>query len=127
MRSIPHSPAATNLPERHPRILQILGREALSQLIDDLAVCCAFSRGQTIDFLLSARRDAAAAKRFFRKAIAQRHIVNPRTLTVDKNPAYPGAVADMKSDGQLWRRTRLRQCKYLTDVFDKAFPNPHGG
>ena len=27
--------------------------------------------------------------RFFRKAIAQRHIVNPRTLTVDKNPAYP--------------------------------------
>jgi hypothetical protein len=33
----------------------------------------------------------------------------------------------MKSDGQLWRRTRLRQCKYLTDVFDKAFPNRHGG
>ena len=29
------------------------------------------SRGQTIDFLLSARRDAAAAKRFFRKALAQ--------------------------------------------------------
>jgi transposase-like protein len=85
------------------------------------------SRGQTIDFLLSARRDTAAAKRFFRKAIAQRHIVNPRTLTVDKNPAYPRAVADMKSDGQLWRRTRLRQCKYLTDVFDKAFPNRHGG
>src|SRR3984885_10591904 len=54
------------------------------------------SRGQTIDFLLSARRDTAAAKRFFRKAIAQRHIVNPRTLTVDKNPAYPRAGADMK-------------------------------
>jgi transposase, IS6 family len=85
------------------------------------------SRGQTIDFLLSARRDTAAAKRFFRKAIAQRHVANPRTLTVDKNPAYPRAVADMKSDGQLWRRTCLRQCKYLTDVFDKAFPNPHGG
>ena len=63
------------------------------------------SRGQTIDFLLSARRDTAAAKRFFRKAIAQPHVVNPRTLTVDKNPAYPRAVADMKSDGQLWRRT----------------------
>jgi IS6 family transposase len=29
------------------------------------------SRGQTIDFLLSAKRDAAAAKRFFRKALAQ--------------------------------------------------------
>ena len=49
------------------------------------------SRGQTIDFLLSARRDAAAAKRFFRKALAQPHTVNPRTITVDKNPAYPRA------------------------------------
>ena len=47
------------------------------------------SRGQTIDFLLSAKRDAAAAKRFFRKALGQPHTVNPRTITVDKNPAYP--------------------------------------
>jgi transposase-like protein len=29
------------------------------------------SLGQSIDFLLSARRDAAAARRFFRKALAQ--------------------------------------------------------
>ena len=35
------------------------------------------SRGQTIDFLLSAKRDAEAAKRFFRKALAQPHTVNP--------------------------------------------------
>src|ERR1700734_2008059 len=54
------------------------------------------SRGQPIDFLLAARRDTAAAKRFFRKAIAQPHVANPRTLPVDKNPAYPRAVADMK-------------------------------
>ena len=47
------------------------------------------SLGQTIDFLLSARRDAAAAKRFFRKALAQPHTGNPRTITVDENPAYP--------------------------------------
>jgi DDE domain len=32
------------------------------------------SRGQTIDFLLAARRDTAAAKRFFRKAMAQPHV-----------------------------------------------------
>jgi IS6 family transposase len=50
------------------------------------------SRGQTIDFLLAARRDTAAAKQFFRKATAQPHVANPRTLTVDKNPAYPIAV-----------------------------------
>ena len=59
------------------------------------------SRGQTIDFLLAARRDTAAAKRFFRKALAQPHTVNPRTLTVDKNPAYPRAVAEMKETANL--------------------------
>jgi hypothetical protein len=37
------------------------------------------SLGQTIDFLLSPRRDAASAKRFFRKALAQVHTGNPRT------------------------------------------------
>jgi transposase, IS6 family len=47
------------------------------------------SCGQTIDFLLSAKHDVGAAKRFFRKALAQPHTVNPRTVTADKNPAYP--------------------------------------
>ncbi|MCI0755786.1 IS6 family transposase [Teichococcus vastitatis] len=77
------------------------------------------SLGQTIDFLLSARRDTAAAKRFFRKALAQLHTVNPRTVTVDKNPAYPRAVADMKRAGELWRFSRLRQCKYLNNIVEQ--------
>jgi transposase-like protein len=34
------------------------------------------SRGQTIDFRLSTKRDAAAARRFFRKALGQPHTVN---------------------------------------------------
>jgi transposase, IS6 family len=54
------------------------------------------SRGQTIDFRLSARRDAAAAKRLFRKALNQPHTADPRTVNVDKNAAYPRAVAEMK-------------------------------
>jgi transposase-like protein len=33
--------------------------------------------------------------------------------TVDKNPAYPCAVADMKASGGLWRPSTLRQVKYL--------------
>ena len=60
------------------------------------------SRGQTIDFLLSAKPDAEAAKRFVRRALGQPHTVNPRTITVDKNPAYPCAVTEMKEDGELW-------------------------
>ena len=77
------------------------------------------SRGQTIDFLLSAKRDAAAAKRFFREAMGQPHTVNPRTITVDKNAAYPKAVAEMKDDGELWRRSRLRQVKYLNNIVEQ--------
>jgi IS6 family transposase len=77
------------------------------------------SLGQTIDFLLSGRRDAAAAKRFFRKALAQPHTVNPRTITVDKNPAYPKAAAEMKRTGDLWRFSRLRQCKYLNNIVEQ--------
>ena len=77
------------------------------------------SRGQTIDFLLSAKRDTAAAKRFFRKALAQPHTVNPRTITVDKNPAYPKAVTEMKQNAELWRRSRLRQVKYLNNIVEQ--------
>jgi hypothetical protein len=77
------------------------------------------SRGQTIDFLLSAKRDAAAAKRFFRKALGRPHTVNPRTITVDKNAAYPAAVTAMKRDGELWRFSRLRQVKYLNNIVEQ--------
>src|SRR5215203_4416579 len=77
------------------------------------------SRGQTIDFRLSAKRDAAAAKRFFRKALGQPHTRNPRTITVDKNAAYPAAVTAMKREGELWRFSRLRQVKYLNNIVEQ--------
>ena len=82
------------------------------------------SRGQTIDFLLSARRDAEAAKRFFRKALAQPHTVNPRTISVDKNAAYPKAVAEMKRNSELWRLSRLRQAKFLNNIIEQDHRRP---
>ena len=48
-----------------------------------------------------ARRDAAVAKRFFRKALVRPHTVNPRAITVDRNAAYPRAAAEMKRAGEL--------------------------
>jgi transposase-like protein len=82
------------------------------------------SRGQTIDFLLSATRDAEAAKRFFRKALGQPHTASPRTITVDKNPAYPKAVAELKNDGGLWRASRLRQAKFLNNIVEQDHRRP---
>jgi transposase-like protein len=77
------------------------------------------SRGQTIDFLLSVKREAEAAKRFFRKALGQPHTVNLRTITVDKNPAYKSAVEQLKENGELWRSSRLRQCKFLNNIMEQ--------
>jgi hypothetical protein len=45
--------------------------------------------------------------------------VNPRTITVDKNPFYPKAVAEMKKDAELRRRLRLRQVKYLNNIVEQ--------
>src|SRR5215472_2349150 len=73
------------------------------------------STGQTIEFLLTAKRDAAAAKRFIRKALSAPGNAQPRVINVDKNPAYPAAVEALKAEGTLRRRCRLRQCKYLND------------
>jgi transposase-like protein len=77
------------------------------------------STGQTIDFLLTAKRNAAAARRFFHKVFSCSANPIPRVINVDKNPAYPAAVRALKQDGVLPQRVRLRQCKYLNNVVEQ--------
>ena len=77
------------------------------------------STGQTVDCLLTAKRDAAAAKRFFRKTLLDPANPQPRVINVDKNRAYPVAVEELKVEGTLRRRCRLRQCKYLNNVVEQ--------
>ena len=77
------------------------------------------STGQTIDYLLTAKRDTEAAKRFFRNVFAAQENPLPRVINVDKNAAYPAAVAALKADGTLPMRVRLRQCKYLNNAVEQ--------
>jgi transposase, IS6 family len=77
------------------------------------------SAGNTLDFLLSATRDAQAAKRFFSKMLAASHTVVPRVITVDKNAAYPKAFNQLQEEGILPKSCALRQSKYLNNLVEQ--------
>ncbi len=42
----------------------------------------------------------------------------PRVINVDKNAAYPKAIADLKAAGALPDHVELRQVKYLTNLIE---------
>ena len=71
--------------------------------------------GQTVDFLLTARRDLAAARRFFERAI-DRHDV-PEKITIDKSGANTAAVNGMVADSGV--TIELRQSKYLNNLIEQ--------
>ncbi len=71
------------------------------------------SSRQTLDFMLSDKRDTAAATRFLKKALNAEHTVAPRVINVDKNAAYPPAVDGLQASGTLPEDTELSQCQLL--------------
>jgi len=77
------------------------------------------SAGATIDFLLSAFRDADAAKRLFRKALSHPSHPQPRVINTDLAPIYGSAIPDIKKDGILRRRCRHRPVQYLNNILEQ--------
>src|SRR4051812_43505045 len=73
------------------------------------------SAGATIDFLLSALRDADAAKQLFRKALSALSHPQPRAINTDLVPTYTSAISAIKKEGVLRRReprvTTKAQCQ----------------
>ena len=51
-------------------------------------------RGQVIDVLVSARRDAAAARRFFTRALRMLKVI-PSEVVTDAAPVYPGVLDEL--------------------------------
>jgi transposase-like protein len=77
------------------------------------------SNGDTIDFMLSTKRNRKAAKKFFKKALSSNHNQIPRVTTVDKNPAYPPAIDELKNDKILPKNVGIRQIKYLNNIIEQ--------
>jgi transposase-like protein len=77
------------------------------------------SIGDTIDFLLSPKRDASAAKHFFQKALRALNHPRPRVVNVDGNPAYPRAIEELKRTRELGRRCRCRPVRYLNNLVEQ--------
>ncbi|MEM6610791.1 MAG: IS6 family transposase [Cyanobacteria bacterium P01_C01_bin.72] len=75
--------------------------------------------GNTIDFLLCAKRNAQAATRFLQKALNGWHSVNPRVINTDKDKAYPKAIVDLTESGSLSESTKHRAVKYLNNLIEQ--------
>jgi putative transposase len=71
--------------------------------------------GHTVDFLLTAKRDHAAARRFFERAIGLHDV--PEKITIDKSGANTAAVRSMNADSSL--EITLRQSKYLNNLVEQ--------
>jgi len=74
--------------------------------------------GQTLDWMLSVKRDKKAAKKFFKKMLGNPHVSTPTVMNVDKNPAFPPAHQQLIVDGDLPQTSKIRQVKYLNNVVE---------
>ena len=77
------------------------------------------STGATIDFVLSGLRDAAAAKRLFRKALTDPSHPQPRVINTDQARLYGAAISGVKKEGILRRRCRHRPIQYLNNILEQ--------
>lgn len=75
--------------------------------------------GQTIEFMLSAKRDIFAAKRFFKKMMRADHRRLPFSISVDKHASYPDAFATSQKEKVLPKDCCLRRVKYLNNVIEQ--------
>ncbi len=71
--------------------------------------------GQTIDFLLTEKRDQKAAKRFLNKAISRNG--TPEKINIDKSGANAAAIVSYNAEHGT--TITIRKCKYLNNIVEQ--------
>ena len=71
--------------------------------------------GDKVDFLLTAKRDLAAARRFLERAINLHDV--PEKITIDKSGANTAAIESVKADACV--DILMRQNKYLNNIVEQ--------
>jgi transposase-like protein len=116
-------------PEINKRMRQHLKMSGTSYRVDETYIKvgkqCKYlyravdKQGNTIEFMLSAKRDVFAAKRFFKKLMRADHRRLPFSISVDKNAAYPEAFTSSQDEKILPSDCSLRRVKYLNNVIEQ--------
>jgi transposase-like protein len=116
-------------PEINKRVRQHMKMSGTSYRVDETYIkvgkSCKYlyravdKEGQTIEFMLSAKRDVSAAKRFFKKMMRAEHRRLPFSISVDKNAAYPEAFSASQDERIVPKDCQLRRVKYLNNVIEQ--------
>ena len=116
-------------PEINKRVRQHLKMSGTSYRVDGTYIkvgkTCKYlyravdKEGQTIELMLSAKRDVSAAKRFFKKLMRAEHRRLPFSISVDKNAAYPEAFSTSQEERVVPKDCKLRRVKYLNNVIEQ--------
>jgi IS6 family transposase len=116
-------------PEIDKRIRSYLKMSGTSYRVDETYIkvgkTCKYlyravdKEGQTIEFMLSAKRDVSAAKRFTKSMMRADHRRLPFSISVDKNAAYPEAFSTSQDEKILPPDCQLRRAKYLNNIIEQ--------
>lgn len=71
--------------------------------------------GRTVEFLLSAARDATAARRFFVRALGRGRVRAPRLVATDRLASYRTALDELQRDGMLPEATQHLRGRWLNN------------
>ena len=72
-------------------------------------------QGTTVDFLLTAKRDRHAARRFFTRAVKNNRL--PKIVNIDKSGANKAGIGAFNAEHGT--NVVIRQCKYLNNIVEQ--------